>query len=167
MALNTSLLMELKHEAGNTRKMLERVPYDNPTWKPHDKSSTLASLAAHIARLPVWVERIITKDEFDVTAPNAFPKVETPKTSKELLDIFDTNIAVVSKYLEQASDETLMKPWTFRMGDKVFFTLPRIAAIRDMAFSHSYHHRGQLSVYLRLLNVPIPGMYGPSADEPR
>ena len=165
MAMNTGLIMELKHEAANTRKMLERVPYEKATWKPHEKSHSLASLAAHIARLPVWVERIVTKDEFDVAAPNAFPKVQTPMTSKEMLEIFDTNIAAATKHLENLTDELYMKPWVFRRGEQVFMNLPKAAAIRNMAFNHVYHHRGQLSVYLRLLNVPIPGMYGPSADE--
>jgi uncharacterized damage-inducible protein DinB len=165
MAVKDGMLMELKHEAANTRKMLERVPFEKAAWKPHEKSHSLSSLATHIARLPTWVERVITRDEFDPSVPGAFPKIDPPTTTQELLAFFDKNIADATKSFEGASDEILMKPWTFHRGEQVFFTLPKVAAIRNMGFSHTYHHRGQLSVYLRLLDVPIPGMYGPSADE--
>lgn len=167
MAINDGLIKELQHEAANTRKILERVPMDKATWKPHDKSTTLASLATHVARLPLWVERVMTKDGFDAAAPGAFPKQEQPKTSKELLDTLDNSVAAATKSLQAASDEDLMKPWSFSMGEHKVFTLPRVAALRTMGLSHLYHHRGQLSVYLRLLDVPVPGMYGPSADEQR
>lgn len=167
MAMNTGLVMELKHEAVNTRKMLERVPFEKATWKPHDKSSSLVSLAAHVARVTSWVERVMTKDEFDMGVPGAFPKIELPTNTAELLQAYDNNVNIALKHLEAASDEALMKPWTFKNADKVFFTLPRAAVVRNMAFNHLYHHRGQLSVYLRLLDVPVPGMFGPSADEQR
>jgi uncharacterized damage-inducible protein DinB len=167
MSINTPLLMELQHEMKSSRKMLERVPFEQGAWKPHEKSSSLLALAAHVARVPSWVERAITMDEFDMGIPGAFPKVEPPKDMNELLGIFDKHAATAIALLEGASDETLMKPWTFRNGEKVFFTMPKAAVIRNMAFNHHYHHRGQLSVYLRLLNVPVPGMYGPSADEQR
>lgn len=157
--------MEFKQEMAKTRKMLERVPFDKATWKPHDKSSTLVSLATHVARVPTWVERVITRDEFDVAAPNAFPKIEQLTDTKQLLAYFDKNCSDAVKSLEGASDETLMKPWIFRRGEQVFFNMPKAAVIRNMAFNHQYHHRGQLSVYLRMLDVPVPGMYGPSADE--
>ena len=165
MALNKTLLTEFQYEAANTRKILERVPFDKATWKPHDKSSTLVALASHVARTAIWVERAIATDEFDTGAPNAFPKVELPKNTAELLASFDGMIASGTKHLEGASDETLMKPWVFRNGDKVYFNMPKAGIIRTMGFNHIYHHRGQLSVYLRLLDVAVPGMYGPSADE--
>jgi uncharacterized damage-inducible protein DinB len=165
MALNTAMLMELKYEAANTRKMLERVPLEKATWKPHEKSRALENLALHVAQNYAWVDRIMTKDDFDMAVPNAFPKHDPPKTSKELLDMFDHNVATATKALEAASDETMMKPWNFRAGEKVFMSLPKAAAVRNLAFNHHIHHRGQLSVYLRDLNVPVPGMYGPSADE--
>jgi len=167
MAINTGMLMELQHEAANTRKMLERVPLEKATWKPHEKSRALANLALHVAQNYSWVERIMNNDDFDMAKPNAFPTHEPPKTSKELLDMFDNNVATATKALEKANDETLMKGWKFRAGDQVFIDLPKAAAIRSMAFNHHIHHRGQLSVYLRDLNVPVPGMYGPSADEQR
>ncbi|HXB10465.1 MAG TPA: DinB family protein [Bacteroidia bacterium] len=165
MNINQPLLMEFKHEAAKTRKMLERVPFEQATWKPHDKSTALGALATHIARVPTWIERVLTREEFDMLAPNAFPKVELHKNTQELLAYFDANNAIALKQLEGASDEALMKPWTFRRGEQVIFTLPRGAVIREMALNHQYHHRGQMSVYLRQLNVPVPGMFGPSADE--
>jgi uncharacterized damage-inducible protein DinB len=167
MAMNTGLAMELKHEAGNTRKMLERVPFDKATWKPHEKSTNLLSLATHVARVPMWVSRVITMNEFDMAVPGAFPKYEPYTDVKQLLEHFDHNVAEATKNLEAATDESLLKEWIFRAGPQVIFKLPRIAAVRDMGMSHHIHHRGQLSVYLRLLGVPVPGMYGPSADEPR
>jgi uncharacterized damage-inducible protein DinB len=165
MAMNTPFLMEFKHETAKTRKMLERVPFENPTWKPHEKSTPLVNLANHITRVISWTDRVLGREEFDMAAPNAFPAVVLPKDNKELLDSFDKNVATATKALENASDEALMKPWTFRAGDKVIFTMPRATVLREMAFNHQVHHRGQLSVYLRELNVPVPGMYGPSADE--
>src|SRR5581483_9876899 len=102
MAINTPLLMELKHDAANTRKMLERVPFDKATWKPHDKSSSLLALAAHVARVLSWVERAITKEEFDMGVPGAFPKLELPKNTAELLQALDNNVAVATKHLEAA-----------------------------------------------------------------
>jgi len=165
MALKDGMLMELKHEMANTRKMLERVPFEKATFKPHEKSHALSSLATHIARLPSWVTRVVTLPEFNVGDPNAFPKFEPLTSTQQVLDTFDKNVVEATKTLEAASDEALVTPWTFRNGEQVIFTLPRVAAIRSMGLSHMYHHRGQLSVYLRLLDVPIPGMYGPSADE--
>jgi uncharacterized damage-inducible protein DinB len=165
MAMKDGMLREFKHEMEGTRKMLERVPFENRAWKPHDKSHELHALSTHIARIPTWVERVMSRDDFDMAAPNAFPKYEPINNTQELLALLDKNSAVAIKELEGASDETLMKPWTFRAGDHVIFTLPKAAVIRNMAFNHQYHHRGQLSVYLRLLEVPVPGMYGPSADE--
>ena len=164
MPLNKPLIAELKHEAGNTRKMLERVPFENTTWKPHAKSREVIQLATHVATVLRWVKRAIEMDEFDLAAPNNLQVIE-PKNSGELLDLFNKTGADAEQALENVSDETLMKPWTFRSGQHVVFTMPKAAVIRNMAFNHYIHHRGQLSVYLRLLDVPIPGMYGPSADE--
>lgn len=167
MAINTGLLKELEHEAIGTRKMLERVPFEKATWQPHEKSSSLISLSTHIARLPLWVERVVKNEGFDAGAPNAFPKLERPATKEELLATFDNSVAAANKSLENASDEALMTPWTFRNGEHIIFTAPRVSAIRSMGLNHIYHHRGQLTVYLRLLGVPVPGMYGPTADEQR
>lgn len=164
MAIRDGLIMELKHEAENTRKMISRLPADKFTWKPHEKSKGLFDLARHIVGIPVWVGRAIEANEYDF-AKNPPKPGEVVHDVKGLLEMYDKNIALAIKHIEGASDEHLMRPWTLRQGDKVYFTMPTVAVIRDFAFSHTIHHRGQLSVYLRLLNVPVPGMYGPSADE--
>jgi uncharacterized damage-inducible protein DinB len=167
MAIKDGMLMEFKHEMIGTRKMLERVPFEKENFKPHEKSHALVALASHVARIPTWVGRVIGRDEFDVAVPNAFPKYEPITNTSELLAMYDKNCADAIKELENVSDEAMMKPWTFKAGEHVILNLPKAAVIRNMAFNHQYHHRGQLSVYLRLLDVPVPGMYGPSADEAR
>ncbi|HSY76307.1 MAG TPA: DinB family protein [Bacteroidia bacterium] len=164
MAINQGLIMEFKHEAENTRKMLKRVPADKYTWKPHDKSMELLKLARHIAGLPIWTGRAINATEYDF-AKNPPAPGKPAESVAEVEEILNKNVEEAIKHLEGASDEHLMRPWTLRMGEKVFFTLPTVAVVRDFSISHTIHHRGQLSVYLRLLNIPVPGMYGPSADE--
>jgi uncharacterized damage-inducible protein DinB len=167
MAIKDGMIMEFKHEMENTRKMLERVPFEQATYKPHEKSRAMANEAMHIANVISWIPRIVNTPELDMSKPGAIPKVEVPRNSAELLEMFDKNCADTLKALEGASDETMMTPWTFRNGEHVVFTLPKAAAIRNMGLNHHYHHRGQMSVYLRLAGVPVPGMYGPSADEQR
>jgi uncharacterized damage-inducible protein DinB len=163
MALNTALIGELKHESANTRKMLERVPTDKLNWMPHEKSMKLGRLAKHVADLPAWVERIMTADEFDFATGN-FNR-EPPASTEDILKLSDQRVAEATKILESASDESLNATWAARRGDHIMFQMPKRVALRSFAFNHVYHHRGQLSVYLRLLNIPVPGMYGPSADE--
>jgi uncharacterized damage-inducible protein DinB len=163
MALNTALIGELKHESANTRKMLERVPTDKLNWMPHEKSMKLGRLAKHVADLPAWVERIMSADEFDFATGN-FNR-EPPASTEDILKLSDQRVAEATKLLESASDENLNAMWTGRRGDHVMFQMPKRVALRSFAYNHVYHHRGQLSVYLRLLNIPVPGMYGPSADE--
>jgi uncharacterized damage-inducible protein DinB len=165
MAVKDGMIMEYKFEMANTRKMLERVPFEKAEYKPHEKSRAMANEAMHIANVISWIPRIMNTPELDVTKPGSIPKVELPKNNQELLAMFDKNYNEGLKALEGASDETMMTPWTFRSGDHVIFTLPKVAAIRNMGLNHHYHHRGQMSVYLRLAGVPVPGMYGPSADE--
>jgi uncharacterized damage-inducible protein DinB len=164
MAINQGLIMEFKHETENTRKMLERIPADKYTWKPHAKSMELLKLGRHIASNPIWIGRAINASEYDFAKNPPAPGAPVT-TLKEVLDIFDKNVADGLKELEGATDEKLMKPWTLRQGEKVYFTMPTVGVVRNFALSHSIHHRGQLSVYLRLLDVAVPGMYGPSADE--
>lgn len=163
MAINMTLLGELKHEAINTRKILERVPTDKLDWQPHEKSMKLGKLAKHIAELPVWFERILNADEFDLASASF--KQQPVEDSAEIVKLFDDGLAAAVKLLESATDDDLNSTWTFRRGEQIMFQLPKKVAIRNLAMNHVYHHRGQLSVYLRLLNVPVPGMYGPSADE--
>ncbi|KAA9035878.1 DinB family protein [Ginsengibacter hankyongi] len=163
MPVNTALLAELKHEATNTRKMIERVPSDKLEWRPHEKSMTIGRLATHIANIPIWFDRIINADEFDFATANF--NTEKLENTDAILQLFDKRIDDAVRILESASDETLNALCTFRRGDHIFFQLPKKATLRNFSYNHLYHHRGQLSVYLRLLDIAVPGMYGPSADE--
>jgi uncharacterized damage-inducible protein DinB len=163
MPINAPLIAEFKNESVNTRKMIERVPTEKLNWQPHEKSMTLGRLANHIADLPIWFDRIINSDVFDF-ATFSFPR-ESKENTAAILDLFDQRKEAAIKLLESSSDETLNSPWTSKSGDHIFFTLPKKVAVRNFCYNHIYHHRGQLSVYLRLLDVPVPGMYGPSADE--
>lgn len=161
--LNQPLIGEFTHEASQTKKLLEKVPADKFDWKPHGRSMSLGRLASHVANTPNWMKIALTTDEFDFSKGTY--KEDKAETEQELLDIFQNKYEGALKALQNASDETLKQTWTFRSGEHVIFSLPRIAAIRTLAMNHWIHHRGQLSVYLRLLDIPIPGMYGPSADE--
>ena len=163
MPINTALVAELKQEAMNTRKMIERVPTAKLEWRPHEKSMTIGRLATHIADLPAWFGRIISVDEFDF-ATAVFNR-ETKENTEAILQLFDKRLGEAVRVLEAASDETLNAVWTLRRGDQILFQVPRKVNLRNFAFNHVYHHRGQLSVYLRLLDIAVPGMYGPSADE--
>jgi uncharacterized damage-inducible protein DinB len=163
MSLKDPLVAELKNEAVNTRKMLERVPTEKFAWKPHDKSMTLGRLASHVAEIAVWVNRIVPVDEFDFTK-NVFPRL-TYEDNTALLKVFDEKLAAAVELLQNASDEILNAKYILRRGEHILVELPRKVLLRNFAFNHLVHHRGQLSVYLRLLDIPVPGMYGPSADE--
>src|SRR5215831_12179667 len=163
MALKDAFIAELKHESSLTKKMLEKVPLDQRDWKPHDKSMTLGRLASHVAEIPHWISRIITIDDWDFAARGFSSQVAG--TSEELLNIFQEKLDKAIVDLSSMSDEDFNKTWIVRRGDQMRNELPKKVAIRGWGFSHLIHHRGQLSVYLRLLDVPVPGMYGPSADE--
>jgi uncharacterized damage-inducible protein DinB len=165
MSYNKGLIAELKMESASTRKILERVPVEKNDWKPHEKSMNLGRLAVHVAELPGWVTMILTADELDLSKMGYKPVM--PASSEDLVTRLDEHVDKALAALENAKDEDFDKMWTLRNGAHEIFTLPKKVVIRSMAFSHQYHHRGQLSVYLRLLDVPIPGMYGPSADEVR
>jgi uncharacterized damage-inducible protein DinB len=160
--VSDALLPEFDQEMANTRKTLERVPMDNYEWQPHTKSFNMGRLATHVAQLPSWAQVTINSDELDLAGGYDQPK---PQTNQELLDLFDSNATEARKALEGASDDSYFKPWTLRMGDHVIFTMPKIAVIRSMVMNHIIHHRAQLTVYLRLNDIPVPGLYGPSADE--
>ena len=163
MSHNKGLIAELKMEAAATRKMLEHVPTDKNDWKPHEKSMKLGNLAAHVADLPVWIVFTMNADELDLSKMDYKPNIAT--STADLLANLDTKVDQAMAALEKASDEDFDKMWTLRNGEHVIFSMPKKVVIRSMALSHHYHHRGQLSVYLRLLDVHVPGMYGPSADE--
>lgn len=163
MPLNTTLIGELKHEAASTKKMLERVPNDKFNWKPHEKSMQLGKLAKHVAELNMWVKIILETGEFDfATGLINRPKAEN---TADVLQIFEEKLNEAVQALEAATDDDLNALWTVRRGGQLMFQMPKKVALRSFGYNHIYHHRGQLSVYLRLLDVPIPGMYGPSADE--
>lgn len=160
MNLNEPLLAELQIEAETTRKMLERVPQDALAWKPHEKSRTLGEIAAHIANLPGLFIATLNQDEFD-----RYDYKAATDTVADILDTFDRNISNALEVLKTQSNERLLAPWRYKYGEQVIFEMPRLVVIRTTALNHLIHHRGQLSVYLRLLDVPLPPVYGPTADE--
>lgn len=162
MSLNQALLPEFDHEMQTTRRTLERVPEDKLGWKPHQKSMTLGGLATHLATINHWVDATLGMDSFDVATAPPTPEL---KSRAEILAAFDQNVASARKTIAAAPDSELMKPWSLIAGGKPVFTLPRIAVLRSFIMNHTIHHRGQLSVYLRLNDVPVPSIYGPSADE--
>jgi uncharacterized damage-inducible protein DinB len=163
MAIKDAFIAELKHESALTKKMLEKVPMDKKDWKPHERSMTIGRLATHIAETIGWASRIATIDDFDFLA---YPfKSHTAASQEELLQIFQTSLDAAVNALSGMSDEDFGKQWVVRRGEQVMFKTPKKVALRGWAFSHMIHHRGQLSVFLRLLDVPVPGMYGPTADE--
>jgi uncharacterized damage-inducible protein DinB len=166
MKITDALLPEFDQEMANTRKTLERVPNDKLAWKPHPKSFAMGALGTHIANMTGWMVDTIAKDSFDIAPPGAPPYKEEPAASqKELLEKFDKNVTAARAELAGSSDEHLLKPWSLLAGGKTLFTMPRIACIRSFVMNHTIHHRAQLGVYLRLNDIPVPSIYGPSADE--
>jgi uncharacterized damage-inducible protein DinB len=166
MALNEALLPEFDKEMAGTRKSLERVPDDRFDWKPHTKSMTLRQLAVHLATIPGWTTEVLEKASLDVAPPGAAPyKPPAVNSRKELLEIFDRNVAKAREGLKGASDAQLMETWSLLAGGKTIFSIPRIAVLRSMVMNHTIHHRAQFGVYLRLNDLPLPALYGPSADE--
>ncbi len=163
MTMTRLLLKEMEQEAVTTRKMLERVPDDRYSWKPHEKSMTMQRLATHVAELPSWVSMALTTDELDFANNNYQPKVIN--NSAGLMEYFEACLADGKAHLSAATDEQLLPNWTLRNGKEVYSVSTKGEVIR-MAYCQIVHHRAQLGVYLRLLNIPIPGSYGPSADDP-
>ena len=163
MRLIEPLLMEFDREASTTRKLLERLPDGKLSWAPHPKSYTLGRLAKHLATLPAWIAGTLLADGFDLgTAP---PSGEPPKATAEIVEAFDENVGKAKAVLAQLDDARATAAWTLSMNGKTLLQMPRIAFVRSLLLNHSVHHRGQLSVYLRLLDVPVPPLYGPTADE--
>jgi uncharacterized damage-inducible protein DinB len=154
---------EFAQEAANTRRLLDRVPDELLDWKPHEKSMSLGRLAAHIAESPQWGVAILEQDELVINLDEYTPPTAT--TQAELIELFDTSVAKLTEAMQGQPDDKLMQPWRLKVGDQVVLELPRIAVIRGMVLNHIIHHRGQLSVYLRIKDVPLPALYGPSADE--
>jgi len=166
MSATKYFLPEFDQEMATTRRVLERVPADKLDWKPHAKSMSLGQLASHVAQLPDWVSYIFTADEFDFRPPDrpAYKGADC-KTSQELLDLFDRSVATAREAISGAREQSLDTPWTLKAGDYTAFTAPRWRVFRGFGMNHIIHHRAQLSVYLRLLDVPVPPIYGPTADE--
>ncbi len=161
-----ALIQELDHEVVSTRKCLERVPEGKGGYRPHPKSMTLERLAGHIAEMPGWGTMTMTRDELDLAPKGAEPAQGFSCASpKELVEVFDRNVAEMRAALLAGSDADLGKPWTLKGGDTVYFTMPKAAVLRSFVFGHLVHHRAQLGVYLRLNDIPVPSVYGPSADD--
>jgi uncharacterized damage-inducible protein DinB len=163
MAIKDALLPEYDHEMATTRRLLERVPDAEFDWKPHEKSMSLGQLAGHLANLPHWCSLVLDDTLFDLQTADTRPR--RPASREALLQEFDQKVAAARASLIARTDAEFLTPWTLKQGTHEIFTLPRISAIRSFVMNHSIHHRGQLSVYLRLKNVPVPPMYGPTADE--
>lgn len=167
MSIAESLLPEFEQEMASTRRLLERVPGDKLAWKPHDKSMTLERLAGHVAEIPGWVKETMTLTELDLAPEGGEPY--TPKVHADTASILahlDTCVAAGRAALTAASDPDFFVMWSLKGGGQTYLTLPRIAVYRGFMMNHLIHHRAQLTVYLRLLDVAVPGMYGPTADEP-
>lgn len=156
------LLAEFEHEAATTRKLLERVPEDKLAWKPHAKSMSLGGLSTHIANLPHWGVITMNQSELDIAA---YGRLAEATSRAQLLEAFDGHVNAVRAALTGKIDAEFMAPWTLKRGDQTVFTMPKLAVLRSFMMNHVIHHRGQLSVYLRLNDVPLPPIYGPTADE--
>jgi uncharacterized damage-inducible protein DinB len=162
--MKDGLLAEYDHEMATTRRLLERVPQAELAWKPHERSMGLGQLASHIANIPYWASEIVGQPEFDLASDAA--KARPPAISvDQVLSEFDSRNTAARSAIAAASDAEMLAPWTLRKGDYVVFTLPRMSALRTFVMNHLIHHRGQLSVYLRLQNIAVPPIYGPTADE--
>jgi uncharacterized damage-inducible protein DinB len=166
MKISDMLLPEFDQEMASTRKTLERIPDDKLGWKPHEKSMPLGRLAGHLAEMAGWAVMGIEKDSLDLAPPGAPPMQPTvAKSRQEVLELFDKNKNEARAAIAKASDEHLMKNWSLVRGGQTLMTMPRTAVLRSFVMNHMIHHRAQLGVYLRLNNIPVPSIYGPSADE--
>jgi uncharacterized damage-inducible protein DinB len=166
MSRAQALLPEFDHEMANTRRMLERIPDEKLAFQPHPKSMSLAGLATHLAEIPKWAETILRQEVFDIAPSGATPPRPPALGSRaEILQAFADNVRSARETLASQSDAGLLKPWSLLKGGATVFTLPKLAVFRSFILSHSIHHRGQLSVYLRLNDVPLPPVYGSTADE--
>ena len=162
--LAAAFIGELQHEAATTRKILERIPAEKFDYKPHEKSMTMGRLAVHVAEMVNWVTVTCTTSELDFAAMDMTPFA--PKTTAELVEYHEKNFVEAVEALNNTSDEAMMETWTMRNGEQIYMAMSKIQTLRGMVFNHIWHHRGQLSVYLRLNDIPVPQIYGPSADEP-
>lgn len=166
MSIAQAMLQEFEMESATTRKFLERVPAGKYDWKPHEKSMTLGRLAGHVAEMGMWGQMTAEMDEIDIAPVGQEPYKACVATSPEqLLADFDKYTAAFKQALPKVTDEKMMKPWSLKAGGNTLFTIPRVACLRNFVLNHNVHHRAQLGVYFRLLDIPVPQTYGPSADE--
>jgi uncharacterized damage-inducible protein DinB len=167
MAIADSLLPEFDHEVATTRSLLERIPEAQATWKPHEKSMTLGELSSHIANVPGWVISTMTATELDLNPPGG-PAFVSPTFdgTEALVKTFDENVKSARAAIASASDGDMFVDWSLKSNGETLLCMPRVAVLRSFIMNHLIHHRGQLSVYLRLQDVPLPSIYGPTADTP-
>jgi uncharacterized damage-inducible protein DinB len=166
MSISQALLPEFDHEMANTRKVLERLPDDKLDWKAHPKSNTMGWVGKHLADLPSWAAETMKNESLDIAPPGGQPfKLPEAKSRQAILDLFDKNVAAARKAISEASDADFMKTWTLLKGGQKIMAMPRVGVVRTMVLNHSIHHRGHLCVYLRLNDIPVPALYGPSGDE--
>jgi uncharacterized damage-inducible protein DinB len=163
MTLKTDAFPDLERELATTRVFLERVPDDHLDWKPHEKSFSLGQIAGHLAHLPTWQVMTLTTDGFDVTEPQ--PRQPEPENAAEILAEFDKNVEQLTALMETVDEKLLRENWSLKEGEKAFWTDSKLAVFRLWGINHLVHHRAQLGLYLRMLDIPVPGAYGPSADE--
>jgi uncharacterized damage-inducible protein DinB len=166
MTYAETILPEFDHEMANTRKVLERIPDDKLNWQAHPRSHTIGWNANHVADLPVWAVMVLTTPSLDIAPVDREPyRSPTLTTTREIVDLFDRNVAAAREAITKVKDEEIGQTWTLLGGGKPIFTMPRAAVVRGMVLNHLVHHRAHLCVYLRLNDIPVPGMYGPSGDE--
>lgn len=158
-----SLLPEFDQETAATRRVLERVPDGSLEWRPHEKSFNMGELATHLSRLPHWGTLILKQDSYDLATSG--PRGQALPTVAAILQQFDANVREVRATLVDMTDGQLLQPWTLRRGDRVVMSVPKVSAVRGFVVRHLVHHRGQMTVYLRMNDVPLPPLYGPTADE--
>ena len=166
MSIGASFLPEFDHEMASTRKVLECVPDDKLDWKAHPTLNTIGWVANHLAEIVGWVEGTLTQDTWDINPQDGEPYQSPALASREeILALFDENVATARKRIESTSDEEYMKEWSLLSGGEAMMTIPKVAVIRTWVLNHTIHHRGHLCVYLRLNEVSVPGMYGPSGED--
>ncbi len=162
MSINEGFLIEIERETANTRRLISRIEDKHLDWTPHEKSMTVGRLVGHIVELHNWVNKALRSKHFDL-ATDYLPF--HPFSIAEALEALDGNYELNTEFVDSMTDEDWQKEWTIQFGDYVIGNMPKIAALRFVIYNHLIHHRGQLSVYLRLLDIPVPGLYGPSADD--
>jgi hypothetical protein len=166
MSIGTSMLPEFDQEMANTRKTLERIPEEKLDWKAHPKSNSIGWVAAHLAQLPAWAEITLKQDSFDVNPPGGEGYRTPPATSRrQVLGVFDQNVGKARTLIGNTTNDQFMQPWSLLDAGKPVLTMPRVAVVRSFVLNHIIHHRAILCVYLRLNDIPVPPLYGPSGDE--